>query len=432
MSTYNKLKPIYIGGTTNTISSSVGNVSLRVSGNSFLDGNVNINGVSSDLSTTISTLNNKTSSLSYSSGSFSIGTDNSFNTSAITSPINTNGISSGTGDGSSYSFFNLAINSWYGIGFVDTYTKACNIFFNLRTGDINLKGKLNNISTTTLNYLSSVTSDIQNQFNTLTSNLNTTNSTVSSNNTNLQSQITTLQNLTTGISYNSGNDYTDITNNVGVYGNFNFSGNINSISSATFNFLSGVTSNIQTQINSINTSQSTTNNNISQISYNSGANLTNIAGNVNVANNINCDSININSQLILQGELVLPFSGNGLSSKLLTTSFNCNLSTSASSILYIGFANFQTNNYITVQNQGFYQFNINDGSQNPINYCIFTALFSNSIANTGANLIQQIYTGKYGNFNFSQNGNQIGVYCQTNGSYTMTNTTFYIYAIRLS
>jgi hypothetical protein len=75
MSTYNKLKPVYIGGTTNTISTSVGSVSLRVDGtnpnpnpspkpNSYLNGNVNITGLSSDLSTAISTISSNITSLS--------------------------------------------------------------------------------------------------------------------------------------------------------------------------------------------------------------------------------------------------------------------------------------------------------------------------------------------------------------------------------
>ena len=74
------------------------------------------------------------SSLTYSSGLFGIGTTNNFNTTAISNPVNTNGISSGTGDGASYSTFNLAVNSWYGVGFVDSCNKASNIVFDLRNG----------------------------------------------------------------------------------------------------------------------------------------------------------------------------------------------------------------------------------------------------------------------------------------------------------
>jgi hypothetical protein len=180
-----------------------------------------LSGISSNVQSQFNTINNNILPLTYSSGIFSVGGENNFYSNAISSPIRSNSISSGTSDGASYSAFNLAINSWYGVGFVDSYSKACNIFFDLRNGDINFKGNLNNISATTLNFLSSVTSNIQNQFNTLTS------------------QITTLQNNATGISYNSANDYTDITNNVSVYGDLGFTGAINSIPKATFNYLSG-------------------------------------------------------------------------------------------------------------------------------------------------------------------------------------------------
>ena len=44
------------------------------------------------------------------------------------------GITIGTGDGATSSSFNLAICSWFGIGFVDTCDNGCRIFMNLRTG----------------------------------------------------------------------------------------------------------------------------------------------------------------------------------------------------------------------------------------------------------------------------------------------------------
>jgi hypothetical protein len=52
-----------------------------------------------------------------------------------------NGIWSGTGDGTDYGLFNLAIGSWNGIGFVDTCaTKQANIYMDVRNGVIRSKG----------------------------------------------------------------------------------------------------------------------------------------------------------------------------------------------------------------------------------------------------------------------------------------------------
>lgn len=59
-----------------------------------------------------------------------------YNTSAITLPTQSNGISVGTGDGASYSTFNTAINSWYSVGFVDTCNKVCKTYINVRSGGI--------------------------------------------------------------------------------------------------------------------------------------------------------------------------------------------------------------------------------------------------------------------------------------------------------
>jgi hypothetical protein len=68
---------------------------------------------------------------------FAIGTNTGANATAITSPDVNMGIYSGTGDGSTASTFNLAIGSWNGTGFVDTYSRACYIYFDHRAGKIN-------------------------------------------------------------------------------------------------------------------------------------------------------------------------------------------------------------------------------------------------------------------------------------------------------
>ena len=65
---------------------------------------------------------------------------NNFNTTAITNPTIINGICHAPGDGASYNTFNLAICSWYGIGFIDTCYKKCVIYFDVRSGNISLTG----------------------------------------------------------------------------------------------------------------------------------------------------------------------------------------------------------------------------------------------------------------------------------------------------
>jgi len=92
---------------------------------------------------------------------------------------------------------------------------------------------LNNISTTTFGFLSGVTSSIQNQIN------------------NSNTNISTVEYRTRDISWTNG------TSNVTTIANFcntsilSFSQSLNNISTTTFSYLSGVTSNIQQQINNI-------------------------------------------------------------------------------------------------------------------------------------------------------------------------------------
>ena len=64
------------------------------------------------------------------------------NATALTSPLVTNGIAAGTGDGASSTTFNLGIYSWYGIGFVSTCPLGgayCYIYMDVRSGIINSK-----------------------------------------------------------------------------------------------------------------------------------------------------------------------------------------------------------------------------------------------------------------------------------------------------
>ena len=93
------------------------------------------------------------------------------------------------------------------------------------TGNLNCN-TLNGISSSNISYLSGTTSSIQNQFNSITQKL-------------------------TGFGYNSENDFSDFTNNVSIYGNFYFTGVINSIPRSTFMYIQNVTSDIQSQFNSL-------------------------------------------------------------------------------------------------------------------------------------------------------------------------------------
>jgi hypothetical protein len=80
------------------------------------------------------TITGGTVSIITSTGAFSSG---GYLSNAMTNPPIVNGIFSGTGDGVSSTTFNLAIGSWWGIGFVDTYSKSCYIYMDVRTGTVN-------------------------------------------------------------------------------------------------------------------------------------------------------------------------------------------------------------------------------------------------------------------------------------------------------
>lgn len=76
---------------------------------------------------------------------FYAGSGNDFDTTAISAPKITNGIASGPSDGASYTSFNLAINSWQGVGFVYSNPAApsiCNLVIDNRTGNLTTKGAI--------------------------------------------------------------------------------------------------------------------------------------------------------------------------------------------------------------------------------------------------------------------------------------------------
>ena len=99
--------------------------------------------------------------------------------------------------------------------------------------DINFTGNINSIGKSTLDYIKNVTSDIQTQFN------------------NSNTNISTIEYRTRDISWTYGvSNKTTISNycNTSI---LSFSQTLNNISTTTFGYLSGLTSNIQQQINNI-------------------------------------------------------------------------------------------------------------------------------------------------------------------------------------
>ena len=102
-----------------------------------------------------------------------------------------------------------------------------------------LTTKVNNVSALKITYLENITSDVQTQINSATTDL------------------TTVKNRTSDmIAYNSGTTTSEFNNTVKA-NKLVFTTDINGIGASTFNYLSGCSSNIQTQIATINTKDTT-------------------------------------------------------------------------------------------------------------------------------------------------------------------------------
>ena len=112
--------------------------------------------------------------------------------------------------------------------------------------DITFDTNINAINATTFNYLLGVNDYIQDQFNDITQKI-------------------------TAISYSAGPPSTTTITGTTNTSTLTFSTTLNGISSATFGFLTGVTSNIQTQINSINTISLSANNTFTGLNQFNGA-----------------------------------------------------------------------------------------------------------------------------------------------------------------
>jgi microcystin-dependent protein len=107
-------------------------------------------------------------------------------------------------------------------------------------GNLTVAGSINNISKTVFGYLSNVSSNIQSQINTVSTNLTNigNNPLVLSSTLNVSGLATLTQ--------------VQINTSLSVLQNISFSGTLNNIAANTFSYLSGLTSNIQNQINAIN------------------------------------------------------------------------------------------------------------------------------------------------------------------------------------
>jgi hypothetical protein len=122
------------------------------------------------------------------------------------------------------------------------------------SGNVDFLNNINNISSTVFNYMSGVSSNIQTQFN-------------------------TLHNKTFDIEYDS--------NTTTITGDLFITGNINNITSPVFNYLSGLTSNIQTQFNALF-------NRTTNITYNSDT--TTISGDL-ATSNINTTNLSFTGNI---------------------------------------------------------------------------------------------------------------------------------------
>ena len=130
------------------------NIKVNTSGLMTLNGGITNNGVLNQNNSSNFSNNINAPSIT-SSTTFFCGSPNNFDTTALSNPKVINGISSGTADGFSYTNFNLAINSWYSVGFVysNAAVAVCKLIINNRTGDLNTQGNLtcNSINTSNVN-----------------------------------------------------------------------------------------------------------------------------------------------------------------------------------------------------------------------------------------------------------------------------------------
>lgn len=231
----------YVGGTTDTttIDNNVTiNKKLMVQGmdikaeidaldTSFTTGTINsTNLTTTNLTSTTANITDISSNIiqantQIKSPNFSISNvraaETTYNTTAITNPVQTHGIGIGTGDGPTLTTFNQGIFSWYGTGFIDTCFKVCNAVINHRTGDFLTNGAItcanivvNTVATITSAIITNLTATTITATNiTTTNNITSNNSITSTNLTSTNITATTITSPTTGninVTASSGND----------------------------------------------------------------------------------------------------------------------------------------------------------------------------------------------------------------------------------
>jgi len=212
-----------------------------------------LSNVSSDLNTSItnlnssvSTLNTKTTDLSYSGTTTTVA--NTLSSATLTFSSTLNNISTTTFAFLSGATENLqtAINSLKtkttDISYSGTTTTVANT---LSSATLTFSGTLNNISTTTFAFLSGATENLQTAINSLKTKTDTTNVNVAT----LTTTVNDFALRTTEMSYSDDpTPQTVITNKI-VLEEVVFTTDLNDITPTTFGYLAGVSSNIQTQLN---------------------------------------------------------------------------------------------------------------------------------------------------------------------------------------
>ena len=73
----------------------------------------------------------------------SVNVELTYDSTAISNVKTPHGLVLGTGDGNTYTNFNLGISSWNSTGFIDSAGKKCNMVVDHRTGDIKTLGNVN-------------------------------------------------------------------------------------------------------------------------------------------------------------------------------------------------------------------------------------------------------------------------------------------------
>jgi len=156
-----------------------------------------------------------------------IGNNNVLNPTSISAPVAPSCYTSGNGDGSSYTTNNLQINTWNGLGVMNTsnggtYPNQISMFLSAREGEITTKGKLQSDTGLKTNFINPIIStDILNIGNESSGNINIGNVGMTTTELKLLPSITRCTNLTSSNNITCGNNATVyqtlFTNNIKSY-----------------------------------------------------------------------------------------------------------------------------------------------------------------------------------------------------------------------